>query len=87
MTVNNQPSQPNDAERAPQGTFDRDKDEAIAMVGDQQNEIDPAVAARAVRKTDLFLIPAMIVGCEYRSTNLNYLWLKSLTGPRWLGLL
>ncbi|PKS11283.1 hypothetical protein jhhlp_003045 [Lomentospora prolificans] len=62
MTVNNQPSQPNDAERAPQGTFDRDKDEAIAMVGDQQNEIDPAVAARAVRKTDLFLIPAMIVG-------------------------
>lgn len=41
----------------------RDKDVAIAMVGEQSNTIDPAVAARAVRKTDWFLIPAMIVGC------------------------
>lgn len=42
---------------------DRDKDVAIAMVGEQSNTFDPAVAARAVRKTDWFLIPAMIVGC------------------------
>lgn len=41
-----------------------DKDEAIAIVGEHQNDIDPVVAARAVRKTDLFLIPAMIIGCQ-----------------------
>lgn len=39
------------------------KDEAIAMVGEQPHHVDPAVQARAVRKIDLFLIPAMIVGC------------------------
>lgn len=39
------------------------KDEAIAIVGEEQHAIDPVVAARAVRKIDLFLIPAMIVGC------------------------
>ncbi|KAJ4328321.1 hypothetical protein N0V84_001192 [Fusarium piperis] len=38
------------------------KDEAIAIVGEEQHAIDPVVAARAVRKIDLFLIPAMIVG-------------------------
>lgn len=40
------------------------KDEAIAMVGEEQHTFDPAVAARAVRKIDWFLIPAMIVGCQ-----------------------
>lgn len=39
------------------------QDEAIAMVGEQEHAIDPAVAARAVRKIDWFLIPAMIFGC------------------------
>ncbi|KAF7558846.1 hypothetical protein G7046_g5315 [Stylonectria norvegica] len=38
------------------------KDDAIAMVGEEQHAIDPAVEARAVRKIDLFLIPAMIFG-------------------------
>ena len=41
-----------------------EKDEAIAIVGEQQNAVDPAVVARAVRKIDWFLIPAMIFGCE-----------------------
>lgn len=40
------------------------KDEAIAMVGEEQHAVDPAVEARAVRKIDLFLIPAMIFGCQ-----------------------
>ncbi len=40
------------------------KDDAMAMVGEQRHAIDPAVAARAVRKIDWFLIPAMIVGCK-----------------------
>lgn len=40
------------------------KDEAIAMVGEQQHVVDPVVEARAVRKIDMFLIPAMIFGCE-----------------------
>ena len=34
------------------------------MVGEQQHALDPAVVARAVRKIDWFLIPAMIFGCE-----------------------
>lgn len=42
------------------------KDEAIGMVGEQQHVVDPAVSARAVRKIDLFLIPAMIFGCASR---------------------
>jgi hypothetical protein len=42
------------------------KDEAIAMVGEQGHIVDPAVVARAVRKIDWFLIPAMIFGCKNR---------------------
>lgn len=37
-------------------------DEAIAMVGEQEQHFDPVVAARAVRKIDWFLMPAMIFG-------------------------
>ncbi|GKT43555.1 putative transporter [Colletotrichum spaethianum] len=37
-------------------------DDALAMVGTHTQPYDPAVAARAVRKIDWFLIPAMIVG-------------------------
>ncbi|KAK4242783.1 major facilitator superfamily domain-containing protein [Achaetomium macrosporum] len=56
-----------DPEGAPPVTGDnaRDllaQDEAIAMVGEQEHAIDPAVAARAVRKVDWFLIPTMIFG-------------------------
>jgi hypothetical protein len=40
------------------------KDEAMAIVGEQEHALDPAVVARAVRKIDFFLIPAMIFGCE-----------------------
>ncbi|KAK1761589.1 major facilitator superfamily domain-containing protein [Echria macrotheca] len=39
-----------------------EKDEAMAMVGEQAHAVDPAVVARAVRKIDWFLIPAMIFG-------------------------
>jgi hypothetical protein len=39
-----------------------DKDEAIHLVGEHAREIDPVVEARVLRKIDLFLIPAMIVG-------------------------
>lgn len=42
-----------------------DKDDAVAMVGEVQHTIDPVVEARAVRKIDLFLIPAMICGCQF----------------------
>ena len=38
------------------------KDDPIAMVGEQRHAVDPAVTARAVRKIDLFLMPAMIFG-------------------------
>jgi hypothetical protein len=53
----------NQADEAAQGAHS--KDEAIAIVGEEQHAIDPIVAARAVRKIDMFLIPAMIIGCTY----------------------
>jgi MFS family permease len=43
-------------------TAARDQDIAITLVGVQPHSLDPAVTARAVRKTDRFLIPAMCVG-------------------------
>ncbi|KAK6865434.1 allantoate transport [Apiospora arundinis] len=39
-----------------------EKDVAINMVGEEVCQIDPTVAAKAVRKIDWFLIPAMTVG-------------------------
>ncbi|TQW10976.1 MFS transporter [Cordyceps javanica] len=39
-----------------------DQDDALAMVGEQPQAVDPAVAARVVRKIDLFLMPFMVVG-------------------------
>lgn len=49
------------------------KDEAIAMVGEQGHTVDPAVVARAVRKIDWFLIPAMIFGCETSPSHVHTL--------------
>lgn len=40
-----------------------EKDDAMAMVGVERHAIDPEVEARVVRKIDLFLIPAMVIGC------------------------
>ena len=39
-----------------------DKDIAIGLVGEHARDIDPEVEKRVLRKIDLFLIPAMIVG-------------------------
>jgi len=39
-----------------------ENDVAIGLVGERAQEIDPVVEARALRKIDMFLIPAMIVG-------------------------
>lgn len=39
-----------------------DQDDAIAIVGEQEHEIDPVIEARVVRKIDWFLVPAMVVG-------------------------
>ncbi|KAJ4288483.1 hypothetical protein N0V90_011719 [Kalmusia sp. IMI 367209] len=39
-----------------------DKDVAIKLVGEHAQEIDPEIERGVVRKIDLFLIPAMIVG-------------------------
>lgn len=38
------------------------KDEAIALVGEHAQAIDPAVERRVLRKLDLFLLPAMVFG-------------------------
>lgn len=46
-----------------------DKDDAVAMVGEVQHVLDPVVEARAVRKIDWFLIPAMICGCQLFSNS------------------
>lgn len=39
-----------------------DQDIAIAIVGEQRQDVDPALEARVVRKIDWFLIPTMIFG-------------------------
>jgi hypothetical protein len=39
-----------------------EKDAALGLVGEHAREIDPEVEATVLRKIDLFLIPAMIVG-------------------------
>lgn len=46
----------------PEGLNVLDKDVAFALVGEHAQAIDPVVEARVVRKVDLFLIPAMIIG-------------------------
>ena len=51
----------NDPESVP-SSISLDKDEAIGLVGEHAQEIDPEVEARVLRKIDWFLIPAMIVG-------------------------
>ncbi|KAK4990528.1 hypothetical protein LTR66_006781 [Elasticomyces elasticus] len=43
-------------------TVSLDKDDAAAIVGEHAQNIDPVLEARVLRKIDLFLIPAMIVG-------------------------
>jgi hypothetical protein len=40
-----------------------DKDDAAILVGEVQHAIDPVIEARALKKIDWFLIPAMICGC------------------------
>lgn len=39
-----------------------EKDEALAVVSDVAQEIDPVVAKRVLRKIDLYLMPAMLIG-------------------------
>lgn len=44
------------------GAVEREKDVAIALVGEQRLHLNPAVEARVVRKIDLFLVPVMSIG-------------------------
>ena len=48
--------------RSSEGSDTMDKDVALAIVGEHAQPIDPMVEARVVRKIDVFLIPAMIIG-------------------------
>lgn len=43
---------------------DAEKDVAVQVTGDIPEYVDPLVTARAIRKIDIFLIPAMIIGCR-----------------------
>lgn len=58
------PQAPTSAQAVVDGraTTAKDVDVALTMVGEEQHPIDPAVAARAVRKMDLVLMPAMMLG-------------------------
>jgi hypothetical protein len=44
---------------------DGEKDVALAFVGEHAQHIDPEVEKRVVRKIDLFLIPAMVIGMDF----------------------
>lgn len=39
-----------------------DKDAALAVVSEFAQEIDPIVEKRVLRKIDLYLMPAMLIG-------------------------
>lgn len=39
-----------------------EKDAALAVVSDVAQEIDPVVEKRVLRKIDLYLMPAMLIG-------------------------
>ncbi|KAK7188245.1 allantoate transport protein [Paraphaeosphaeria sporulosa] len=55
------PDSPQDPESGA-SSLSLDKDVAIKLVGEHAQEIDPEIEKRVLRKIDLFLIPAMIVG-------------------------
>lgn len=42
-----------------------EKDEAMAMVGEHEHDLDPVLVARTIRKIDLCLLPVMMFGCIY----------------------
>jgi hypothetical protein len=46
-----------------------EKDVALALVGEHAQPIDPVVEARVIRKIDIFLIPAMIIGMLFLRQN------------------
>ncbi|KAE9988357.1 hypothetical protein Vi05172_g6694 [Venturia inaequalis] len=51
-----------EAPNNPEGYDALERDVAFALVGEHAQAIDPVVEARVVRKIDMFLIPAMIIG-------------------------
>jgi MFS family permease len=59
-TTSTSPPHAGDAEYS--ATPSLSKDDALGLVGEHAQEIDPAVEARVLRKIDWFLIPAMIIG-------------------------
>ena len=46
-----------------------DKDVAMGLVGEHAQEIDAEMEKRVLRKIDLFLIPAMVVGKNMNFSN------------------
>ncbi|KAB5542477.1 major facilitator superfamily domain-containing protein [Coniochaeta sp. 2T2.1] len=56
------PSTPTNEVPGPTAAGEKDQDVAIALVGQQAHAVSPEVTARAVRKTDRFLIPVMCLG-------------------------
>jgi hypothetical protein len=62
------------------------KDAALAVVSEVAQEIDPVVERRVLRKIDLYLMPAMLIGQLDENCCLG----KSLTNPKpriWNGVL
>ncbi|KAH5460249.1 hypothetical protein HBI30_028880 [Parastagonospora nodorum] len=56
------PTHPYDVEAPVLTSASTGKDVAITLVGEHAQAIDPAIEARVLRKIDVFLMPAMIVG-------------------------
>ena len=61
-------SSPSHDAETPLAYTSNDKDIAINLVGEHAQDIDPAIEAKVLRKIDLFLIPAMIVGMHTSPT-------------------
>ncbi|RDW68053.1 hypothetical protein BP6252_09449 [Coleophoma cylindrospora] len=57
-------------------TAAREKDVASALVGEQRLDLDPATAARVLRKIDCFLVPVMTLGY-------GLVYYDKASSPRW----
>lgn len=58
-----------------------DRDVAIKLVGEHAQEIDPEMERKVLRKIDLFLIPAMIIGTS--SLKFSSVCLARIFIPSW----
>lgn len=76
----------NEKTSVPQVNTSTSSEPVAAILGDEAHHIDPAAEARVLRKIDMFLMPAMLMGMIFYLN--RYLLHQELTSDRlWIGIL